>query len=212
MPTFWDERFEAEGEVWGSEPSPSAMAAARLFEVWEVRHVLVAGCAYGRHVHYFAKEGFDVVGLDTSALALEMARAEATEQGLDCEFVQADATRIPVPDERIDAIYDRALLHLLLADEREAAVAEYHRVLRTDGVLFATYFSDEDAEYGQGEEIEAGTFDAKGGRPAHFFSEGELRDAFVGFHVSVLRLIDEYEEHGDTPHLHRFWEIIAEKE
>lgn len=210
--SFWDERFTQEGALWGNKPSPSAIAAAKLFHVWEVGRVLVPGCAYGRHCHHFAREGFHVIGLDTSAVALDMARRTAAEQKLEVEFIQGDATRMPLTEGDVDAIYDRAMLHLLLADEREKVVGEYHRVLRTDGIVFATYFSDEDGECGEGLEIEPGTFDAKAGRPAHFFTERELRQQFAGFHISVLRLIDETEDHGESRHIHRFWEIVAEKE
>lgn len=209
---FWDKRFAEEGKVWGVGPAPSAEMAARLFGVWQAERVLVPGCAYGRHCSYFAHRGFAVTGVDRSAVALEIARKIAADEEPQVEYLEGDATSLPLESGTIDAIYDRALLHLLLAPERERAVAEYHRVLRDDGMVFATYFSDQDPECGQGVEVEPGTFDAKGGRPAHFFSEGELREQFAGFHVSVLRLVTETEEHGHAVHNHRFWELIAQKE
>lgn len=210
--SFWDERFKREGALWGSEASQSAPAASRLFRVWDVARVLVPGCAYGRHCLHFAREGFDVIGLDTSRVALEMARQSADEEGLNIDFIDGDAVRIPLSPGDVDAVYDRALLHLLLADERRRAVAEYRRVLREDAILFLTCFSTEDDEYGEGPEVEPGTFDAFGGRPAHFFTERDLREQLEGFHVSVARLVDEREEHGSTRHAHRFWQVIAEKE
>ncbi len=210
--TYWDKRFADEGELWGKAPSPSAERAARLFAVWEAHSVLVPGCAYGRHCAHFAHHGFHVVGVDNSSVALEMARRIAADEGLAVDYMLGPATKLPLDSGGTDAIYDRALLHLLNAADRERAVAEYFRVLRTDGILYATYFSDQDAECGHGVEVEPGTFDAKHGRPAHFFSEGELREQFAGFHVSVLRLISETEDHGGTTHDHVFWELIAEKE
>lgn len=212
--SFWDTRFAEEGAVWGTEPSQSALAAARLFEVWEVRRILVPGCAYGRHCLYFARQGFEVVGVDTSDVALDMARKSADERKADIHFMHGSATHVPLSPGEVDAVFDRALLHLLLAPERALAVAEYHRVLRQDGILFLTCFSTEDGECGRGAEIEPGTFDAAGGRPAHFFTEKDVREQLGsgGFHVSVARLIDEDEDHGGVPHLHRFWQVIAEKE
>ncbi len=213
MGKFWDRRFEEEGKIWGDQPSPSAEAAARLFQVWEVEKVLVPGCAYGRHCLYFSAQGFEVIGLDSSRPALDLAEKAASERNAKVDFIKADVSAIPLSPGDVDAIYDRALLHLLLAEERRKAVAEYHRVLRKDGILFLTCFSTEDAEFGEGPEIEPNTFDAKGGRPAHFFSEAELKAGFPGFHISVLRRTVEYEEHGDEEgHYHHFWQMIAEKE
>ncbi|RJQ52481.1 MAG: class I SAM-dependent methyltransferase [Actinobacteria bacterium] len=215
MSDYWNERFKGEGRIWGDEPSPSAMAAARLFQVWEVSRVLVPGCGYGRHCAYFAKEGFEVVGIDTSSVALKLAGELAAERKAEVELVEGDATAIPLSPGEVDAVYDRALLHLLSASERGKAISEYHRVLRPDGIVFLSCFSTEDDECGEGPEVEPGTFDAKGGRPAHFFTEDELRREFEaqGFHVSVVRTIVEYEEHGDDGgHYHKFWQLIAEKE
>ncbi len=213
MSDFWDKRFEAEGHIWGDHPSPSAEAAARLFQVWDVDKVLVAGCAYGRHCLYFAKEGFEVVGIDSSSRAIELAEEAAVRQKASVDFLQGDVTAIPLSPGDVDAVFDRALLHLLLREDRLKAVAEYHRVLRGDGILFLTCFSTEDAEHGEGPEVEPDTFDAKGGRPAHFFREREFKEDFEGFHISVVRPVVEYEEYGDGGgHYHHFWQMIAEKE
>jgi SAM-dependent methyltransferase len=209
---FWDKRFAEEGALWGTEPSPSAMSATSLFSGTGVRRVLVPGCAYGRHALHFAREGFEVVGLDASETALQLARDAAAYEGLDVEFILGDACAIPLPDEAVDAIYERALLHLLLADERERVVAEYRRVLRPRGLLFITAFSIYDAECGDGEEVESGTYDAKGGRPAHFFTEHELCEQLRGFDVVDAELVAETETHGGQVHDHQFWWAIATRE
>jgi SAM-dependent methyltransferase len=209
---FWDRRFDEEGALWGTQPAPSAISATSLFRGTGVKRVLVSGCAYGRHALHFAREGFDVVGLDASDTALELARQAAPDEALALEFVQGDVCSIPLPDGSVDAIYERALLHLLLAAERAAAIAEYRRVLRSRGLLFITAFSVYDAECGDGEEVEPGTYDAKGGRPAHFFTERDLCEQLDGFDVIDVELVAEAETHGGQAHDHQFWWAIATKE
>ena len=52
--------------------------------------ILDLGCGPGRHSLEFAKRGYRVTGVDRTAVYLGRARAQADEQGLDIEWVQAD--------------------------------------------------------------------------------------------------------------------------
>ena len=52
--------------------------------------ILDLGCGIGRHAHEFAKRGCRVTGVDRTAKYLDEARAKASEQGLEIEWVQAD--------------------------------------------------------------------------------------------------------------------------
>jgi len=218
MRGFWDERFASKGAIWGEAPSPSADEAIVVFGADAVYSVLVPGCAYGRHCRALARAGFDVTGLDASEVAIGMAQ-EAVERAQvpNVRFVLGEVTAMPFDDESFDAIYERALLHLLLASEREAAIAEYHRVLRPGGLLYLTDFSTDDAEYGQGTEVESGTFDVgkdpvREPRHRHFFTEDGMRSELRGFEIRDLRLVDEAEMHGDHEmHSHRFWRAVATK-
>ena len=215
---FWDERYGSEGAIWGEGPSPSSDEAVVVFGADAVYSVLVPGCAYGRHCRALARAGFDVTGLDASEVAIGMAR-EAVERAKmpNVRFVLGQVSAMPFENDSFDAIYERALLHLLLASEREAAIAEYHRVLRPGGLLYLTDFSTDDAEYGQGTEVEPGTFDVGQDpvlqpRHRHFFTENDMRAQLRGFEIRDLRVVDEAEMHGEQEmHSHRFWRAIATK-
>jgi SAM-dependent methyltransferase len=47
-------------------------------------------CGPGRNALYLAEQGFDVVGVDISEVAIDEARQSAVERGLDAEFLAAD--------------------------------------------------------------------------------------------------------------------------
>jgi SAM-dependent methyltransferase len=211
-PRFWDARFRAEGAMWGERASASAEEAERVFREHGVETVLVPGCAYGRQCVHFAREGFEVVGLDTSEVGLAMAARSSAEAGLDIRFAPGDVAAMPFDDDVFDAIYERALLHLMLAPEREKAVAEYHRVLKPGGWLYLTDLSTEDPRCGQGEEVEPHTFDAKGGKPVHFFDEQDLRALLRGFAIHDMRVAVETEDHGGAVHRYPFWRVVAERQ
>jgi SAM-dependent methyltransferase len=61
--------------------------------------VLDLACGIGRHSLELARRGFSVVGLDISAELLEIAEREASEQGLEIEFVQEDLRELDRTDE-----------------------------------------------------------------------------------------------------------------
>jgi 2-polyprenyl-3-methyl-5-hydroxy-6-metoxy-1,4-benzoquinol methylase len=51
------------------------------------------GCGTGRHAVALAKAGFHVTGVDISEGMLQQARIQANEQGVEVEWIKADATK-----------------------------------------------------------------------------------------------------------------------
>lgn len=61
--------------------------------------ILDLACGIGRHTLELRRRGFEVVGVDISPELLEMADREATAQGLDVTFVEADLRNLDFSDE-----------------------------------------------------------------------------------------------------------------
>lgn len=90
--------------------------------------ILDAGSGAGRNVHYLAREGARVVGVDRSLPfgAPPLPRA------------QADVCALPFRSGSFDVVLSVAVLHFLSDDAAwNSAVEEMWRVLRPGGVLFA---------------------------------------------------------------------------
>jgi len=94
--------------------------------------VLDLGCGAGLDLVRFARAGARVSGVELSRRALAMARGYLDVSGLDAPLVQADAARLPLPDQSFDLVFCHGVL-TFVRDER-AVVAEIRRVLRPDGV------------------------------------------------------------------------------
>lgn len=211
---FWDARFAREGCVWGEEPARSAVYAADLFAAREITRILVPGCAYGRNAQYLAGRGFAVVGIDSSPAAIELARARAgrapgPEGRGPLSYLRRDALANGEPGGGYDAVYSFSLLHLFLRRDRERLIAEKARLLRPGGLALVVAFSNEDQEFGRGVEVEEGTFDYRGGRPAHFFTQADLRAHFAAWDILKFGVIDEPEDHGEGPHTHPMRYVLA---
>ena len=104
----------------------------------EDRRVLEVACGTGRFTVLLAEQGADVVGMDISEAMLEQGRAKAHAAGVEAtlEFMQADAGRLPFPDDHFDSVFAMRFFHL--APDPEAFIAEMRRVSR-EQVFFDTF-------------------------------------------------------------------------
>lgn len=100
------------------EPQPeiAGLIAAGKFH----GDVLDAGCGEAATALTLAEQGFTTVGLDQSATAIELARAEADKRGLtNATFDVADISAFTGYDGRFGTIVDSTLFHSMPVDLRE---------------------------------------------------------------------------------------------
>jgi SAM-dependent methyltransferase len=100
----------------------------------EGMRVLDVGCGSGGSVSIpAAQRGAEVVGSDISDVHFEHARRRAEAEGVEVEWVEADALDLPFED----ASFDRVLStfgHMFAPDHAQAA-SEMARVTKPDGVI-----------------------------------------------------------------------------
>jgi SAM-dependent methyltransferase len=209
---YWDERYKKGGFEWGDEHTPVAELARDIMEKKKFTRVLDVGCGYGRDGIYLARKGFDVVGIDLSGEALRLARNWANREGLRIDFREMDITRNSFEDSCFDTVIMFNTFHFMVETVRERAISETYRILRNGGVVVQAIFSTRERGFGQGIEVERNTFEFKPGRPVHFFSESEIRNAFAKFTIVRLDEVDIHEVHqGGKEHFHREWLMVAGK-
>jgi ubiquinone/menaquinone biosynthesis C-methylase UbiE len=98
--------------------------------------ILDVGCGGGRNMVWFARNGFEVYGVDGNAKSVEKVRAAGIVPA--DHVIECSATNLRWPHEYFDGVICNALLHVL--DSRadwEAALAESWRVLKPGGTWFA---------------------------------------------------------------------------
>ncbi|GFO97105.1 putative methyltransferase [groundwater metagenome] len=147
--------------------------------------LLDAGCGSGKYAIPLQMRGFDVIGVDVSPDALEMAAKGSECRELDIKFLAADICHLPFPDASFDVVWCYGVLQHLLSAERELAVSEFRRLLRRDGMLFLEVMGEEDMRYG-GSEIEPNTFKRKKGIIYHYFNKNELNGLLGGFSCRIV--------------------------
>jgi ubiquinone/menaquinone biosynthesis C-methylase UbiE len=102
---------------------------------------LATGTGWGSRILAQRFAGLKVVGADIAEQMLEYARATASRQALDIEYVHADAERLPFADGEFDAVV--STFGVMFVGNPEAAAAEIARVVKPGGcVALATWKPD----------------------------------------------------------------------
>ncbi|MBN2203822.1 MAG: class I SAM-dependent methyltransferase [Thermoleophilia bacterium] len=217
----WDETYTRLGRRWGVGPSEVAVLAeerlATLGRRGPLLRVLDLGCGYGRDAfHLRDRLGGSVVGVDSSAEAIDLAERRREELARDDEtfahglrFVHARLEELDAG--WFDAVVSNGLYHLLEPAEREALTACVRRHLAPRGLLFLGTLSVHDPEhFGKGVVV-AGEIDSFVGTVyLHFAGEHELRDAFAFLEVRELYEHEYIEPQTDgSVHHHVSWILVG---
>lgn len=204
---YWNKRFQNEGHVWGTEPSPTVQYTVGIFRQNGVRKILVPGSGYGRNTKPFAEVGFDVTGIEISDTACEMAKTFDPQT----RTFNGSVLDMSIVPGQYDAIYCYNVLHLFREKERFLCLRECADKVKNNGLLYFTVFSDKEASFGKGQEVEKNTFESRPGRPVHYFTEAELRGYFKGFKIIASGITEDRENHAEGPHTHTLLYILARK-
>jgi 2-polyprenyl-3-methyl-5-hydroxy-6-metoxy-1,4-benzoquinol methylase len=98
--------------------------------------MLDLGCGFGALSAFFAAQGASVIGVDQNEDRFEVGRSVAAEHGLEMEFQAGKMQSLDLPDRGFDLVVENnSLCYVVPRDDRRAALAESHRVLRPGGRL-----------------------------------------------------------------------------
>jgi 2-polyprenyl-3-methyl-5-hydroxy-6-metoxy-1,4-benzoquinol methylase len=188
---YWNTQFSKHRYIWGELPSKSAEIALSLFGQYKVHKILVPGSGYGRNSKLFSTSGLDVTGIEISEEACRLAQdydpATKLHNGsfLDSNFVQGP----------YQGIYCFNVLQLFLKPERIRFVQKSAQLLSASGLMFFTGISDQDASFGQGEEVEENTFAVQPDKILHFFTLDDLKIHFEGFKILEVGDLEDQVSH-----------------
>jgi SAM-dependent methyltransferase len=108
------------------------------FDGYRGRAVLDVGCGAGVDLARFAKGGANVTGVDLAPSAIELARANLSQQGLSGRFEVADGEGLPFADASFDLVYAHGVVQYTAHPQQ--LVNECRRVLKPGGeAIFQVY-------------------------------------------------------------------------
>jgi SAM-dependent methyltransferase len=153
----FDEAYRSGSPPWViGEPQPAIVELERAG--WIHSKVLDVGCGTGEHAILLTRLGYDVLGVDFAPHAVEQARVNAADKGVDARFEVADAMNLGAPGYQ--TIVDSALFHIFDDADRVRYVSSLHTAVQPGGLVHVLALSD--AGRGFGPEV----------------SEADIREAF----------------------------------
>jgi len=156
-----------------------------------------AGCGAGNYAIWLASKRFQVTGIDFSAKAIEMARNQAQQKGVDCEFLVGNLTSPDFePGLAFEFAYDWEVLHHIFPEERKIYIDNISEMLESGGTYFSVCFSEQDPDFGGEGKYRQTPMDTT----LYFSSEEEIRDLLAPrFTIKELRTVEIAGKYG--PHM-----------
>lgn len=144
----WEERYQGGELPWDTGvPDEHLVDLIRSKKVSPPGRALEIGCGTGTNCLWLAEQGFEVVGVDISPTALEVARAKAQDADGDIRFVHLDFLEQDVPDGPFDFVFDRGCFHVFDDGADQVLFAErVARVLAPQGWWLSLIGSTEGPE------------------------------------------------------------------
>lgn len=174
-PEFWESSFIDKQEMWGFEPSNSAVLAKDFFIRESVKDILIPGIGYGRNAQIFRDNGITVTGIEISKTAIEMARKH---YGAGVTIYHGSVTDMPFDHNLYDGIFCYALIHLLDRGEREKLILDCYNQLADNGYMIFTVISKEAVTYGTGEFISKDRYEIIDGVKMFFYDIESIHAEF----------------------------------
>lgn len=174
-PEFWESAFGEKQEMWGFEPSKSAVLTRDFFVEKSLKNILIPGIGYGRNAQIFKENGIAVTGIEISKTAIEMARKH---YGTDMVIHHGSVTEMPFDKHQYDGIFCYALIHLLDHSEREKLIQDCYNQLSENGYMVFTVISKEAHTYGQGKFISEDRYEIFDGVKMFFYDRESIASAF----------------------------------
>lgn len=172
---FWESNFIEKQEMWGFEPSNSAVVTKDFFVGKSVKNILIPGIGYGRNAKVFTDQGIAVTGIEISKTAIEMAEKH---YGNTMTIYHGSVTDMPFDQVQYDGIFCYALIHLLDSAEREKLILDCYNQLSEDGRMVFTAISKEAHTYGKGKFVSKDRYEIHEGVKMFFYDRESIHAEF----------------------------------
>ncbi|MFH7004385.1 class I SAM-dependent methyltransferase [Flavobacterium bizetiae] len=188
MAEFWEDNFIEKQEMWGLEPSKSAIVVKDLFVEKAIKNILIPGIGYGRNAQVFRDNGITVTGIEISQTAIDLA---AKHYGTDLKIYHGSVTDMPFDNHKYEGIFCYALIHLLDSKDREKLIRDCYNQLSENGYMIFTAITKEAHTYGKGKFISKDRYEIFDGVQMYFYDKEAILAEFDQFGLFEITEVEE---------------------
>jgi len=204
----WDDTWKdkVKHTLW-AKPDSYIVSLLPLMKQERISKILDLGFGIGRHSILFAKNGYEVFGIETSPSGIEFTTEKAKKEKIELNLIQGGMNCLPFKDNSFDLIIAWNVIYHGTCSFIDKTVNEIRRCLKQEKYFLCTLISTKHVKYGQGKELERNTFQISSDReksyPHHYFDFEELKQTLSNF---TLIRCDDREQFGPR-NFH--WYILA---
>ncbi|NQU56214.1 MAG: class I SAM-dependent methyltransferase [Rhodospirillales bacterium] len=180
---FWNQRYQAEGFLFGREPNAFVKSQAHLFKPGQ--NVLSIADGEGRNGVFVACQGARVTSVDFSAPALEKARRLAEEFSVEITIEQQDIYEWHGTDGAYDIVL-AIFIQFAPPEKRTLLFDNIKRLVKPGGLVVMQGYRPEQVAYKTGGPPEA----------ENMYTSDLLRTAFADFDIQHLEGHDSIVDEG----------------
>ena len=190
----WEINFSNKPEMFGLEPSVSAIKALEIFKEKKINNLVELGAGLGRDSVFFAKNNIKTKALDYSSSAIEMINHKIRKNNLS-NFISTklfDIRKVlPFEDNSIEACYSHMLYCMALTtNDLEKLNNEIQRILKPGGINIYTVRHTNDGDFKNGNHMGEDLYE-NDGFIVHYFSKEKITSLLNGFKNIYLEKFEE---------------------
>ena len=190
----WEASFSSKPEMFGLEPSISAVKSLKIFKKKNIKSIVELGAGLGRDTIFFAKNSIHVQALDYSPSAIKKINEKAKKDSLS-NFISTKKfdirKKLPFDDNSVEACFSHMLYCMALSNiDLINLNNEVCRILKPDGINVYTVRHIDDGDYKNGIHIGEDLYE-NDGFIIHFFSKEKVNELSKGFEVLDINSFEE---------------------
>ena len=190
----WETNFSSKPEMFGLEPSISAVKATKFFKEKNIKNIVELGAGLGRDTIYFSQNSIKVQALDYSKTAIQSITSKAEKLNL-TEFIKSKffdvRKKLPFEDNSIEGCFSHMLYCMALSNsDLENLNNEICRILKPGGINIYTVRHIDDGDYKKGIHRGEDLYE-NDGFIVHFFSKEKVNQLSKGFEVLNIEKFEE---------------------
>ena len=192
MTEFWEKSFVEKQEMWGHEPSNTAVMTADFFMEKNLKDILIPGIGYGRNAKPFVQNDMEVTGIEISQTAIAIAR----KNGFKNKIYHGSVSNMPFGNELYDGIASFSLIHLLDEEERKKFIRDCYSQLKPGGYMIFTAVSEKAPMYGKGTKLAENYYEMPYGVKLFFYNARSIEKEFGNYGLIDFTDLDEVNENS----------------
>ena len=204
----WEINFSNKPEMFGLEPSVSAIKALKIFKENKINNIIELGAGLGRDSIFFAKNNIKTKALDYSDSGIKIINNKIEKNNLS-NVISTKLfdvrKKLPFKDNSIEGCYSHMLYCMALTtNDLKKLNNEIKRILKPGGINIYTVRHTNDGDFKNGIHVGEDLYE-NDGFIVHYFSKEKVNSLLDGFNNITT---EEFEE-GTFPR--KLFFVINEK-